>query len=875
MKQIKFQLKNKLKVILVPSHKSPVISVQMWVKTGSADEPKGYEGMSHFIEHLVFKGTRKYKVGEIANIVEASGGELNAYTSFDQTVFYVTISKEFSKVALDVIAEMMGHPLFDPQEIDSEREVVCEEIKMGQDSPQRSSTQLLFKSVFKKHAYGIPVIGYDKNVRSWPAQKIKKFYQSRYVPSNMSLIVSGDFEPSEMKKKIIEMYSDFKPYKLKKMKRKKESAQKKPSFLSEQKQLSETYFQVAWPAPNVKHKDLPAMDILAMILGQSETSRLYSKLRLENSLVNSISSFNYNPQDAGLFAVALKYTDQNDTEIFDHVFKEIEKLKTQGVLWDEVKKSIVNLSSEQFYSIETVDGIANKIGSAQFYLNDTNAHEKYLKKLQKVTPLMVQKVAQKYLDPQKSSYSMLGASTETESVAKLKGAHAQWLDIVNADKKAKKSVKIKKDKKLKIPKMEFKALKKSSAEKVEKLLTKGGTEILFLRSTEIPTVSAKFIFGGGSRLEKPEQMGLVEMLNRLLVTQTQNYSENELLKSIEDCAAGISSFAGKNTIGFSVDYMKPFENKVLALTEEVIDRAVFAEEIFVREKSSIERQILARQDQPSYLCSRQFNQAIFPNHPVSYDQSGTMETLKNFNVDDLKNMFERVKSHGNMQVTVVGDFNKQAWINTVEKIEKKFKNEGKLLDKIPFQPLVDNKNVFLEKDKEQSHVIIGWQGLNLSDSHRYILQVIQAVMAGQGGRLFFELRDKNSLAYSVAPIKMESLECGYFGGYIACSPDKVEKAIEMFQAEFKKLTTELISELELSRAKRYLIGQHDIGLQRKSSICNLIAFDYFYGNDYEESLHVASKYNEVTREDVRELAQRLFTKNFVISVVGRKNQTAA
>lgn len=114
MKQVKFQLKNKLKVILIPSHKSPVVSVQMWVKTGSADEKKGEEGISHFIEHLVFKGTQKFKVGEIASLVEASGGELNAYTSFDQTVFYVTISKTFQDVALDVVSQMMGHPTFDP-----------------------------------------------------------------------------------------------------------------------------------------------------------------------------------------------------------------------------------------------------------------------------------------------------------------------------------------------------------------------------------------------------------------------------------------------------------------------------------------------------------------------------------------------------------------------------------------------------------------------------------------------------------------------------------------------------------------------------------------------------------------------------------------
>lgn len=179
---------------------------------------KKEEGISHFIEHLVFKGTRKYKVGEIANTIEASGGELNAYTSFDQTVFYVTISKNYMSTAMDVISEMMGFPAFDEDEVNSEREVVCEEIKMGMDSPGRSSSQLLFRSVFKKHPYGVPVIGYDKNVRSWSVKKIKNYYESRYVPSNMTLVISGDFNEKDTKKQVIKIFSEFKPNKLKKNK---------------------------------------------------------------------------------------------------------------------------------------------------------------------------------------------------------------------------------------------------------------------------------------------------------------------------------------------------------------------------------------------------------------------------------------------------------------------------------------------------------------------------------------------------------------------------------------------------------------------------------------------------------------------------------
>ena len=401
MKQTVFKLKNKMNVILAPSHKSPVVSVQMWVKTGSADEKKGEEGISHFIEHLVFKGTQKYKVGEIAQIIEASGGELNAYTSFDQTVFYVTISKNFINTAVDVISEMMGHPLFDATEVDSEREVVCEEIKMGIDSPGRSASQLMFKSVFKKHPYGIPVIGYEKNVRTWSVKKIKQYFESRYVPSNMTLIITGDFELKETKKNIQQVFEKFHPFRLKKITRSKELQQKKHTVAAKTKELSETNLQLAWPVVNAKHKDTPSLEILAAILGQGEMTRLYKNLRLKSSLVNTISSYSYNPLDHGLFAVTAKYTDQNLNEIISAILNEIELIKTQPVLWEELRKVIINISSDQFYSRETVDGIAGKIGSEFFYLNDLKAYEKYLKIIQKIKPEDISKIAKKYLSFEK------------------------------------------------------------------------------------------------------------------------------------------------------------------------------------------------------------------------------------------------------------------------------------------------------------------------------------------------------------------------------------------------------------------------------------------------------------------------------------------
>ena len=871
MKQTKFQLKNKLNVLLIESKKSPVVSVQMWVKTGSADEKKSEEGISHFIEHLVFKGTDKFKVGEIASTVEASGGELNAYTSFDQTVFYVTISKTFSDVALNVVSQMMGYPTFDQAEVDSEREVVCEEIKMGMDSPNRRSSQLLFSSVFKKHAYGVPVIGYEKNVRSWPVKKIVKFYQSRYVPSNMFLVISGDFETAEMKQKVFEYFGGFKNYPLRKVKRVKEPAQKKFNYKVQKYKIQDQHLHLSFRAPNVKHKDVPALDVLAMILGQGDSSRLVKKMRLEKPLTNSISAFNYNPTDDGLFAISAHYQGEKFNEVVAECFKQIHQIKNFQPDWSEVKRSIVAISSEQFYSVETVDGLANKAGSQEFYFKNQNAQKKYLQILSKITPEHVTKVAKKYLKLDQLSASYLGDQDEAQSKLQMESLKKLWKDIVEVKAESLKT----KNKKIKIPKLSLKSNSGSSELNIEKVTRDSGIQVVFCPVLDTPTVTAKLVFKGGARYEQPEFMGVSELTSRTWISSTAKRTEEQLMQELEESAISFSAFSGKNTSGFSLDYLSVFENTALDLMIDGILNSEFKAEIIDREKEMLEQAIKSRQDHPSSLCMRQFLKTIYGDHPLSYEATGTLKTLPTINREHLIAHSKKILNPKNLVISVVGDFNKKSWLEKIEELEKAISKNSSKPTVHALESFDENRSEFLLSEKEQSHVIVGWRGLTLNSKERFTLEAIEAILAGQGGRLFYELRDKNSLAYSVSPMKMESLETGYFGGYIACSPEKVDKAIEMFHAEFKKLVDYPVSPEELERAKKYLIGQHDIGLQRKSAVCNLLAFDMTYGNDYNVSLNIATEYKKITAQDVQKLSNKLFTKPYAISVVGQKNTKLA
>jgi zinc protease len=222
----------------------------------------------------------------------------------------------------------------------------------------------------------------------------------------------------------------------------------------------------------------------------------------------------------------------------------------------------------------------------------------------------------------------------------------------------------------------------------------------------------------------------------------------------------------------------------------------------------------------------------------------------------------------NIVLSLSGPFNQKIWLDELAKEISGFQKGYQEISKTQFTEIKKDEKVFAESKKEQTHLVYGFKGLNMFDEDRYALHIIQSVLAGMGGRLFYELREKNSLAYSVSPLMLEGIENGYFAAYIGCSPDKTEKALQMMKAEFAKLVESEISQSELDRAKQYLIGSFDIDLQRSSAVGSILLYDLLYGLDPKRALDVTEKYQSITASDIRRVAERILTQKSCLSVVG-------
>src|SRR5438105_6536237 len=300
----KWALSDGLTVIVQEDHSAPVASVQAWCATGSVDEDERLgAGLSHILEHMLFKGTKTRNSNAIAQKIQDVGGYINAYTSFDRTVFWIDVPKDGVATALNVLADAMMNSILPPEEYLKEQEVIRREFAMGFDDPDRMVGQLLFATAYQKHPYRLPVIGQLEVYNQLTQEQVVQYYKSRYVPNNLTFIVAGDVDGEKVRGQLAELFKNYPEKSL------------KPTFIpGEPPQLGRrevhnefatelTRLALAWHIPEITHPDVPALDLLSTILGEGRSSRLYRRVREESGLAFGVSAFSYMPGDPGLLGV--------------------------------------------------------------------------------------------------------------------------------------------------------------------------------------------------------------------------------------------------------------------------------------------------------------------------------------------------------------------------------------------------------------------------------------------------------------------------------------------------------------------------------------------------------------------------------------------
>jgi len=386
----------------------------------------------------------------------------------------------------------------------------------------------------------------------------------------------------------------------------------------------------------------------------------------------------------------------------------------------------------------------------------------------------------------------------------------------------------------------------------------------------LPTTALRILFLGGAREEEKAQLGIGHLYQRMWTSGTTNFTSLEIAKLLESIGASCYSFCGKNTLGLSLEFLSKHWTTVEPVFKEVLHHPTFPEDEFETEKSLILQEIKSEKDSPGHLVHLNFMKAMYGTHPYGRSPIGTKESVESLTTEDLRKFHKDFVNQKHMVVSTVGSFQKDTWIGELSSILSQLPESGREpKERLTVSPQTE-LNIVTEKKQPlaQSHILLGFLATSFEDQERYALKVLSSVLAGQGGRLFLELRDKQSLAYSVSPMNSDGPEKGYFGFYIGCSPEKLETAITGLSGEIKKIMDKPIGDIELARAKQYWIGRFEMDMQKFGSQAMVHGLDEIYKLGFKHSLEYPEKIKEVSAGDIQSAVQKYFDfKRAVISIV--------
>ncbi len=842
-------LENGLTVILEEDHSSPVVAIQMWVRVGSADEKDDEAGIAHVFEHMLFKGTKKRAMGEIAKEVESQGGSINAYTSYDNTVYHIVLPSRYIDTGLDIISDAIQNSVFDPVELKKELEVVLEEIRMNEDRPGRKLYKTLLSKAFSVHPYGRPVIGFRETVKGFTRDKIVEFFRKWYIPNNMTLVVVGDIDREKTLRMIKALFRDFKGADDPHLPRPKEPPQHGLRTTITREHIVETHMGVAFHIPELRHPDTYAIDVLAKILGQGETSRLYKKLKIEKELVHGISAYAMTPKEPGVFFITSTLKANKVKDTLAGIVEEIKRLGHEGPSPQELELAKVGLESSFIYSRETMQGKADQLGYYETIAGDLAFEEKYIEGIRAVSAEDVKDVIERYLTEENMTVSVIlpkdeTALSEDDIVTVVSTAFDRATEAFLAEEEKK--------------------------EDISKIRLENGITLIVKEVHSNPTVAFYATFPGGLRMETEKTNGLGNFVAGMLTRGTKKRTREELAREMEEMAGGVGGFSGWNSTGVSGKFLSRFFDRGLEMLADVLMNPTFPKEEIERLRKDILAGIKRQEDYlPGYTFKLLYRK-LFKRHPYGMPVMGTEDSVSAFSRDDLVEYYRRIFTPQRMVLSVVGDVSTEYVVERVKEVFRDFKGSGTTLP----SPPIDEGPTGIEhtgevKDKAQTNIGIGFIGPTLKDRDRYALSVLTEILSGQGGRLFVELRDKKSLAYSVSAFSRMGMDPGVFAVYIGTAPEKKETAIEEILKELERLTKEKVSEDELRRAKRSLVGNYEIGLQSVSAQASDLANSELYGLGYDHFRRYPGLIESVTAEDVLHVARKYITLDrYVISIVG-------
>lgn len=847
------KLKNNLNCLFVNSPGATAGTVQIWFRAGSALETPDNEGIAHFLEHMFFKGTATRPGAKIAHDVETFGGEINAFTSFDYTCYYINTPNHKLNNSVEILLDMVSNPMFKEEDLIPERGVVFEEYRRSLDSPNQFGFSKLQEGCFTG-SYAHPILGREDTIKNFTDGQLHFFRNSFYNLQNSILIVAGDMAQKESLIDTIEKYvlpdgeeSSFPTFTLK----------KNSTLHLHEKEVRMSTLTITSTAPEYSSKEAPSEDLAINCLGFGETSRLYQALVLEKTIANVASASTMFMAKGGAHFIRVIFPHENLNLILKKIKEVIDDVLDKGFEPDEILKIKNQYLSSKTYERESIESFSFSLGHSFAQSGSINTDEEFINKIRTTSHAQVNRAVKNIFKKPFHFSLQVPKGTKIEATKKTLGKFQVELKKV-------------KDNLIKESKQKYPVTTSKFDSQAKVIRIKPGISLFYRQNIMTPTFVLQAYLRGGLTEETEKSNGTYHLLSSLLTKGYGKVSSEKLKKDFEEKSASINGFSGKNAYGILMHGLSENLADLTAHFTGCLLDSKMATKHLNHEKQLTVRALENQKEDPVKHCFREANQLFFNKHPYALNPIGTIGSLKAINDKKLLQIHKKNLKEKEILITYCGDEELEDVLDVLAPLLEKLpsRKTGKITYK-KYKPLT-NVEKFISFNREQTQIFYGIPCGNLKSPENFYLKLLTTHLSGQSSELFVEVRDRQGLCYSAQPVHYSALEGGYFGIYMASGHDKVTKALQAIKDLINKIRINGLSRDDFERIKTMIKGQNLINVQTNEDFASVYSVPLLQGEGIEYYHLKNIETENLTYEEFQTNIKKILGGKWNTIVVGRE-----
>jgi zinc protease len=872
-------LDNGLVVLTKEVHTAPIVSVQVWYKIGSRNEEPGVNGIAHQLEHMLFKGTKDRPI-QWGRLFSALGSESNAFTSYDNTVYFGTIQREKLKALLTLEADRMENSSIEAQQLDKEKRVVISELQGYENSPGYRLNRAVMRAAFPNQAYGLPVGGTKADVQKFQVEQVRNYYKKYYSPNNATLIIVGDFKTEPTLKAINETFGKVPRHSVEATQQVAPTNNQQPTTNNQQKtpivlreEGSSTFLEQMYPLPAINHPDVPALDVMDYILTGGRNSRLYQAL-VESGIASGMSGGAVNLIESGWYELSATAAPGQKLENIEQVLaSEIARLTEKGVSEEELNRAKTQLTASVILENRDITNQAMQLGSNQSTAGDYRYTDRYLAAVQKISAADVQRVAKTYLSTANRTVGFFEPTQVDGQASAGSAGTGQTSESFNAGPPVDPAEVAKY-----LPPID------SSTTATNQVLPESfklpnGMQVLLLPDRSTPTLTISGFIRAGTEFDSPAKAGLASLTAENLMNGTKTRDALQLAKALEERGASLGFGANREGVNIGGNSLAADLPILVETFADVVQNATFPTDKLELTRQQTLTGLKVELDTPSQVARRTFQQTIYPeNHP--FHAFPTEESVKGITREDLVKFYQEYYRPDTAVLSLVGDFDPVKVRSLLEAKLSGWKDTGKALAANYPQVELPKKVVQLNPilpGKAQSITMLGYKGIDRKDPRFYAALVLNQIIGGDtlSSRLGTEIRDRQGLTYGIYSYFQAGRNQGPFLIQMQTAPEDAQKAIASTISLLKEIQDKGVTSAEVAAAKRSITSQYPVGLANPDELAQTIVRNEVYGLPPKEIREFVSQIEGVTLDQVNKAAKELLHPNNLVVVTAGPPVSAA